>query len=111
GASPAHILPRKVIGIAPAEPGFKRVTIKPRPAGLTWAKTKLPTIRGPIEASFDEQPRSFALVVTLPANSEADVYLPIPPRIDNFTLLQNGVMAPGAERDGDYVLVKNVAAG
>ncbi len=110
-ASPAHILPRKVIGITPAEPGFKRVTIKPQPAGLTWAKAKLPTIRGPIEAGFDQQPHSFALAVLLPANVKADVYLPVPPEIDTFTLSQNGVVTKDAVKEGNHVLLRNVGAG
>lgn len=110
-SSPAHILPRKVIGIVPAEPGFKRVAIKPQPAGLKWAKAKLPTIRGPIEASFDCQQRSFTLALTLPANMKADVYLPIPAEVDNFTLLQNGVVAERIVRDGDHVLLENIGAG
>ncbi|MEC3880487.1 alpha-L-rhamnosidase C-terminal domain-containing protein [Parapedobacter sp. 10938] len=109
-ASPAHILPRKVMGVTPAAPGFRRVTIKPQPSGLTWAKAKLPTIRGPIETGFDQQANAFSLTVTLPANMKADVYLPIPTEVSNFTLLQNGIMT-AAERKGNYLLLQNVGAG
>jgi len=110
-ASPVHILPRKVLGITPAEPGFKRATIKPQPAGLTWAKAKLPTIRGPIEAGFEQEAHGFALAVSLPANMKADVYLPIPPEVDHFTLSQNGVVTKEAVRKGNHVLLKDVGAG
>ncbi|MGV3763611.1 alpha-L-rhamnosidase-related protein [Parapedobacter sp.] len=110
-ASPAHILPRKVIGIEPAEPGFRRVTIMPQPAGLTWAKAKLPTIRGSIEAAFEQQRDGFMLVVSLPANMRGDIYLPIPAEVDKFTLLRDGVPTDGAVRSGNRVLLQNVGAG
>ena len=99
------------MGITPAEPGFKRATIKPQPAGLTWAKAKLPTIRGPIVASFEQEPHGFVLAVSLPANMKADVYLPIPPEVDNFTLSQHGVVTQGAVRKGNHVLLKDIGAG
>jgi len=110
-SSPAHILPRKLIGITPSAPGFERVSIRPQPSGLAWAKAKLPTIRGPIEAGFDQQPHSFVLAVSLPANMEADVYLPIPHEVDNFTLSLNGVVTEEAVKDGDYVRLENIGAG
>src|SRR5690606_33603855 len=91
-ASPAHILPRKLIGITPSEPGFRRVRIKPQPSGLAWAKAKLPTISGPVEVGFDRRQSDFMLTVSLPANVEADVYLPIPENAKDFTLSQNGTV-------------------
>ena len=45
-SAPAQILPRKLMGIEPLEPGFGRVRIQPRPGNLTQASTRLPTIRG-----------------------------------------------------------------
>ena len=51
-ASPVHIIPRKIMGIEPAEPGFGEIIIKPRPGSLSYAKTKLPTIRGEIYVDF-----------------------------------------------------------
>jgi alpha-L-rhamnosidase len=87
-ASPAHILPRKVMGIEPAEPGFGRITIRPRPGHLTSAQTKLPTIRGDVLAEFRHVPgRRFELRVTIPANTRADVLLPAV--AGDFTLLHN----------------------
>ncbi|WP_262250050.1 hypothetical protein [Parapedobacter soli] len=37
--------------------------------------------------------------------------LPIPAEVDNFTLLQNGVVAERIVRDGDHVLLENIGAG
>lgn len=110
-SSPAHILPRKLIGITPTSAGFRRVSIKPQPSGLTWAKAKIPTISGAIEVGFDSQPIDFKLMVSLPANIEADVYIPIPEHVKDFTLLQNGKLVKGAIRTGNYILVKDIGAG
>lgn len=110
-SSPAHILPRKLMGITPAASGFRRVTIRPQPSGLAWAKTKLPTISGPIEVAFNQQQADFMLTVSLPANVEADVYLPMPENAKNFTVSQNGLVLSKVEKAGNYVLVKNVGAG
>lgn len=110
-SSPAHILPRKLIGISPSEPGFRRVSIKPQPSGLTWAKAKIPTISGPIEAGFDQRQPDFILTVTLPANVEADVYLPIAEKAKDFTVSQNGTIKKEATKVGNYVLLKNIGAG
>lgn len=110
-SSPAHILPRKVVGITPSAAGFRRVTIRPQPSGLAWAKAKLPTISGPVEVGFDQQQGDFMLTVSLPANVEADVYLPISAETMDFTLSQNGMARKDAKKVGNYVLLKNVGAG
>ena len=51
-SAPAQILPRKLVGIEPLEPGFGKVRIQPRPGNLTHASARLPTIRGFIDAGF-----------------------------------------------------------
>src|SRR5690606_32692565 len=110
-SSPAHILPRKLIGITPAEPGFRRVSIKPQPSGLAWAKAKLPTISGPIEVGFDQQQTDFVLTVSLPANVRADVYLPLPEQQKDFRVWQDGAVTTAGVKAGEYVLLKNVGSG
>lgn len=76
-SAPAQILPRKLIGIEPLEPGFGKVRIHPRPANLTHASTRLPTIRGFIDAGFKRSGSdTFELHVTLPANMTAEVSVP-----------------------------------
>jgi hypothetical protein len=75
-ASPAHLLPRKLLGVEPLEPGFGKVLIRPRPGKLTHATATLPTIRGPIRVSFDQHPgKSFQLKFNLPANVTGCVVL------------------------------------
>ncbi len=48
GAAPANLIPRKLMGIEPLEPGFKRFRVKPQTASLERAKLKLPTPAGPV---------------------------------------------------------------
>ncbi len=108
-ASPAHILPRKVLGIEPAEPGFGKVSIHPRPGHLATAEARLPTIRGDILAGFSQVPgKRFELRVTLPANTTADVSLPASTR--NFTLTHNGSPVKGSAAQG-YVTIQGVPGG
>lgn len=46
GAAPANIVPRRLMGVVPTEPGFSRIEIRPQPAGLEKASLRMPTIRG-----------------------------------------------------------------
>ena len=46
GAAPANIIPRFVVGVRPAEPGFKTVLVAPQPAGLEQVAATVPTCRG-----------------------------------------------------------------
>lgn len=77
GAAPANIIPRKLMGIEPLEPGFRKVRIRPQPGGLEQASITLPTIRGPIHADFKSSKDSFLLNVQLPGNTSAEVDLPV----------------------------------
>jgi hypothetical protein len=79
GAAPANLIPRKVLGIEPAGPGFSRAIIWPRCAGksstITWARGKVPTVKGPIGVDWKTSAGGFQLSVELPAGSTARIYL------------------------------------
>jgi alpha-L-rhamnosidase len=71
---------RVVLGINadPAQPGWKRVVIRPRPGGgLTWAKGSYHSIRGEVAVAW-RQPSADAisLDVTIPPGVTATVYVP-----------------------------------
>jgi hypothetical protein len=109
GAAPANIIPRKLMGIEPLQPGFEKIRIKPQPAGLAHAEIRCPTIRGDVYASFKNDPgKSFQLKVIIPANSTADVYLPF------WSKLQK-VMVDGQDvpftAEGNYVVIRNAGSG
>jgi alpha-L-rhamnosidase len=68
-----------IVGLKPAAPGWKVIAVRPHPAGdLKWAKAKLQTAAGPVEASWEKTEEGFSLSVTIPGNTEAKVSLPLP---------------------------------
>lgn len=78
GAAPANLIPRFLLGVRPLEPGFARILIEPQPASLPRASGVVPTIRGPVEVAFEQEPGvSFRLEVELPANTRGTVKLPL----------------------------------
>lgn len=104
-ASPAHIVPRLIMGIQPAEPGFGKIIIKPQPGDLKWAKMKLPTIRGDILADLRQDTgSSFDLNITIPANTTAQVYLP--KVSDKYILTVDGKRVTDAATEMSWVVVK-----
>lgn len=78
GAVPANIIPRKLMGVEPLTPGFGVVQVKPQVASLTWAKALVPTIRGAVQVEVDNKTDQYVLRLTIPANTKAAVYLPVP---------------------------------
>ena len=64
-------------GIAPLEPGYKRVLVAPRPGGsLTSAAAELRSIHGPIRCSWRVRDGRFSLDTAIPANTTAEVRIP-----------------------------------
>lgn len=103
-ASPAHIIPRKIIGIQPAEPGFGKIIIKPQPGDLKWAKMKLPSIHGDILVDLKQEEGAwFDLHTTIPANTTAKIYLP--KLSDNYTLVVDGKNVKAQAIEGNWMIV------
>lgn len=75
GAAPANLLPRFVLGAQPLTPGWHRALIRPNPGGLKFAEGKIPTPRGPLRISWNNE-GTFKLVLTLPAGVKAKLELP-----------------------------------
>jgi alpha-L-rhamnosidase len=97
GAAPANILPRYILGVRPASPGFGKAIIAPQPGSLGHVEGTVPTIRGPIQVSVATQPPG--LTVTIPANMTADLAIPASamgctPLLDDQ--LVNGSVSGGA---------------
>ena len=109
GAAPANLIPRKLMGIEPLEPGFRKITIKPQPASLEFAEIKHPTILGDVIASFNNIPNeSFQLEVTIPANSSADIYLPF---FSKKQKIEQDNQPVSYQRKGDFSVIENVGSG
>jgi len=72
GAAPANIITRQLWGIRPLEPGFRKALIRPQMGSLTSSQIKVPTIRGPVSASFRIINNTDLYSVDIPAGMEAE---------------------------------------
>ncbi len=76
-----------LLGIKQLAPGFKKITIRPQPAGdLTWAKGAYQSVSGKIVSAWEITGGTFNLHVTIPANTSADVWI----RANNGALISEG---------------------
>ena len=110
GAAPGNIIPRRLMGLEPIEPGFLKMRIKPRPGPLQWAKGRFPTIKGDVAISFENPPGgSFLLAVEIPPNVETELWLPVSGDTDP-QITRDGAPAR-TERRGHYAVVNNACTG
>jgi alpha-L-rhamnosidase len=68
-----------LVGLAPdpAMPGFKRVIIRPQPVdGVDWARARCKSPRGPVAVSWKKASGYFLLRAEIPANTQAELWLP-----------------------------------
>lgn len=73
----ADWLHRTVGGLAPAEPGYRRLEIRPRPGGgLTHARARHRTPYGLAEAAWTIDGERIEVIVVVPPNTAARVTLP-----------------------------------
>lgn len=66
GASLAAMLARYVLGVSPAEPGYRRILFHPRPGPLRSATGRLLTPFGPIEVSWKKHGKKITGRLSLP---------------------------------------------
>ncbi|WP_330278854.1 MULTISPECIES: alpha-L-rhamnosidase [unclassified Streptomyces] len=66
-----------IAGIAPAEPGFRKILVRPRPGGgITRAEGRYDSVQGPISTKWSVDSGGFRLTLTVPANTTAEVWIP-----------------------------------
>ncbi len=66
-----------MLGIQPTSPGFATVDIHPRPGpGVKWARGSYHSIRGPIVSGWERTDESMMIVVSIPPNVVARIFLP-----------------------------------
>lgn len=75
-AHPALDFLTGVLGVRPLEPGFASVRIAPHRCGLTHARGRVCTPRGPIEVAWRVEEGHFLLEASIPAGTPGQVYLP-----------------------------------
>ena len=78
GSAPANIVARKVAGVEPSAPGFTRIAIRPQLDGLERGDLKMPTPRGSVRVAWRTDREGLSLEVNVPANTRAEIALPLP---------------------------------
>ena len=69
---------RSLLGINAAAPGFKKIVIKPQPAGdLTHAKGSYLSPYGKIGSSWKLADQSLTMNVEIPVNTTAEIWVPL----------------------------------
>ena len=74
--APLNVIARRVMGVSPAAPGFRRALVRPRPGPLAAASITLPTVRGELKLAFAVDGREMQVTLDVPACMEADAVLP-----------------------------------
>jgi len=84
GAAPGNIIARRIFGIQPLEPGFKKALIQPQFSGLSKGEIKHPTISGPIEMEFEM--RESGIFLKIKTEMPARLVLPVHGKVFSVTL-------------------------
>lgn len=110
GAAPANLIPMYLVGVRPLEPGFEKIVVQPRPAALQWFKSRVPTIRGPVDVHYRREGATVHMDVTLPGNCTADIGVPLTAGEQLVALTIDGREASGNVR-GEHAWIEDVAPG
>jgi alpha-L-rhamnosidase len=91
-------------GVDAAEPAFRRFTVKPQlPGGMSWAGCRLFTASGEIEVKTERLSCGTEMKLTVPPNTEADVWLPVPEGSFKLYDGEREINISGFERRGEYL--------
>jgi len=73
----AAFLHQQVAGLLPTSPGYRTFRVRPRPGGgVTWATASHESPYGVIRVAWRLDDETFALDVTVPGGTSAEVVLP-----------------------------------
>jgi hypothetical protein len=110
GAAPANIIPRFLLGIRPLEPGFGKVLIQPQSGSLKKVSGTIPTIRGPIKVSLEnDRMKPFELRIDIPVNMTAKVGLPRRDK-QSTTLIVDRMKVEG-KLECEYLFLDSIGSG
>jgi len=70
------ILSQYLCGIAPIEPGYKRISIIPHPGSVKQAEAVAATVKGKISSAFLNEQNRFVLTVSIPVNTRGVIGIP-----------------------------------
>ena len=115
-ASPASAIPRWLLGVQAASPGWTTLRVMPQLGRLTRASGIVPTPRGPVMLTVTQvlapgrtAPASMKLTVTLPWATPASVCLPLP-TCGGPTVVADGAQVAGVVV-GDFACLQWGAGG
>ncbi len=77
GAAPANIIPRRLLGIEPVTPAFKKFRIAPQLASIDSVSIRIPTLRGPIDCQLKANQVEWNMIITIPGNTDAELLVPV----------------------------------
>jgi len=107
GAAPANLLPRYILGGERLTPEKETARIRPCLAGLSHAKGRVPTPRGPINVDWTLD-HSFRLTIQLPEGMVAQMELPV---IENAQAVFGRGKELKAIRQGDRWILQELITG
>jgi len=81
-SGPTALLPEKVLGVEPLEPGWKQFSIKPCLCDLEWAEGLIPSVAGDISVKLKrvtsgETDIGLQITTVVPENTTSKIYVPI----------------------------------
>ena len=79
GSAPASLIARCMFGIRPTSPGFRTFQVRPLVGDLSYATIRVPTVKGTVRVSIGQNSEAYEIEVTIPANTVADIYVPVLP--------------------------------
>jgi alpha-L-rhamnosidase len=79
GSAPASLIVRCMLGICPTSPGFRTFRVHPQIGDLPYVSVTVPSVKGTIGVSLGQNSEAYEMEITIPANTQADVYLPVLP--------------------------------
>ena len=98
-----------LFGVRPLAPGWSRIEVRPQPGDLRWATIRVPSLRGPVEASFNQSAAAFRLALRVQDGVRATVCLPrlgLPGKA-----VRVGARVVEGRLDGDFVCVDTAGEG
>ena len=117
GAAPANIIPRRLVGVEPLLPGWRKFRVRPQPGSVVRGESVIPTVRGSVGVVWEHlDAKVFALTVEVPPNTVAEVWVPLPRNIGSVvTLRQEGKVIERAQRvrlgNTEFLRAPDVTAG
>lgn len=102
GTGPLFVAHEYLLGVTTLEPGYAKLRVAPRPAGLQSASGRVPTPHGPVGIAWRRGDARWSLTIELPAGVTADVELPHVSS-DRQKLTVNGTRVWEAPRWDEYI--------